>query len=56
METLANIWNEFWWVIPVGLFALCFLSCLYTGRRAGRSRCPCMRWWGDPEEEEPSRR
>ena len=40
MNTLAEFSSAYWWIIPVGLCALCFISSLFRRDRA--DWCPCM--------------
>jgi len=41
MSTLHEIWNGYWWVLPVGLMLLCALGCLLGGRACRMRRWPC---------------
>ena len=52
MATLQELWSNYWWVIPVALFALCILGCI-LGSRCCAHACPCMRYPGEDRPEQP---
>ena len=49
MSTLQELWTNYWWVLPLALFALCMIGCV-LGARRGEYCCPCGRHWDRPAE------
>ncbi|MHC4223867.1 MAG: hypothetical protein ACYSX0_14020 [Planctomycetota bacterium] len=41
MSTLYDLWNNYWWVLPVALMFLCVLGCILGGRRDPAGCCAC---------------
>jgi hypothetical protein len=44
MSTLQDLWNGYWWVLPVGLMLLCVLGCILGGRKGRTGSWPCRPW------------
>ena len=39
MSTLADLWNEYWWVLVLLLMALCVFRCIRGGKSGGCACC-----------------
>jgi hypothetical protein len=50
MSTLQDLWNEYWWVLPVALFTLCIVGCI-LGALRGAHCCPCGKSPGEGRSE-----
>ena len=41
MSGIENLWNEYWWILPLVCMALCFFHCIFRKVQDGESRCGC---------------
>jgi hypothetical protein len=46
MSTLTELWNDYWWILPLVLMLLCILGCVRG--RGGEAGCGCCGCWSSP--------
>jgi hypothetical protein len=49
MSSLSELWNDYWWILPVLLMLLCILGCSRGCRMRGGC---CSPWCGSPSDGE----